>query len=462
MLLSGSLILLIVAAAGFQASSFNLSNGRSVRDGGLDQVPVRLYGRKSRSTKGYAYDADYDDVYSGTDGGGGSRQLERNYWDDGESERQQRGGMYKVKFDSASTVDPKETHLDWEVCSDGENEALVLLPPEAVERPTAILHFVGGTFFGSLPRVWYKGLLEGIVRNTQCAVVVTPIPVTLFKSPLDHISLSQKVKASFDNAWISVLEDEYGDLSDMPLCGLGHSLGARLLVVMTTLTGNKAQSPIPAYKSFILVSFTNYGASAGVPGVSTLLRQSKREERRAEVSRERGNRKKARKVNQKWWSDDDYPLEDGEELGELVDDLQNILKEQAARVRRALTPNSKDLEFYPSPHQLWKAIEEGSRYSVSETLLIQFDDDAIDQSVRLASAIQAANSSSLHFARLRGVHLTPLSVDETSDESRMGLSSASGALWKAVKGRGKHRSQESAMRDLRQSVCRYILDVVTK
>ena len=142
-------------------------------------------------------------------------------WDEEEDEEgitqasKPRGGLYKVQFDAAAEIDPKEIQLDWEQCSDGEADALVLLPPEAVERPSAVLHFVGGTFFGSLPKIYYRSLLEGLVRNTQCAIVVTPIPVTLLKSPLQHISLGRKLQASFESAWTNILEDEYGDLSDV-------------------------------------------------------------------------------------------------------------------------------------------------------------------------------------------------------------------------------------------------------
>jgi hypothetical protein len=35
-------------------------------------------------------------------------------------------------------------------------------------------------------------------------------------------------------------------------------------------------------------------------------------------------------------------------------------------------------------------------------------------------------------------------------------------VWKAIRGRSKTKVQEAAMRDLRQSIARYITDVVTK
>lgn len=260
--------------------------------------------------------------------------------------------------------------------------------------------------------------------------------------------------------------------STQPLCGVGHSLGARLLVVLTTLSRNQVRNPtIPAFKSFILLSFTNYGAAAGIPGVSTLLKQSKKQERTAQVKQDQSRRKQPRKTRQDWWLDDgDYGDDDDEEWEQLVGDLQDLLKEQTARVRDALTPNSKDLEFFPTPDQLWKAIKEDGRYQVPQTLLVQFDDDTIDQSAKLAQALHETTSSRVHFARLRGEHLTPISVLEQEqggggdgDGGWLGLSSrTSRAIWKSVKGRAKTARQESALRELRQTISSYILDVVTK
>lgn len=448
----------LVAVLTIQLTAINLAIGFSFHSHVRANRGQQYFAQEERQRGSYEY---YDNYYEDLDEDGSKEE----YWDDQSPNREakQRGGMYKVYFDSSTSIDPKETQLDWEVCSNGDSEALVLLPPEAVERPTAVLHFVGGTFFGSLPKVWYRSLLEGIVRNTQCAIIVTPVPVTLLKSPLHHVDLSRKLRSSLENAWTAVLEDEYGDLSDVPLCGMGHSLGARLLVVMTTLSQNKNVGSIPAYKSFILVSFTNFGAAAGIPGISTLLRQTKKQERTSQVSTERERRRDSRKAREEWWIDNNYSEEEDEEWNELIDDLQQLLKEQAARVRDALTPESKDLEFFPTPDQLWKAVENDGRYSIPQTLLVQFDDDVIDQSSKLAQILHETKSTEVRFARLRGAHLTPVSVDRGSDAGWFGLSSkTSVAVWKAIKGRDKSRAHEASMRDLRRSICRYISDIVTK
>ncbi len=94
---------------------------------------------------------------------------------------------------------------------------------------------------------------------------------------------------------------------------------------------------------------------------------------------------------------------------------------------------------------------------------MQFDDDQIDQSSKLAQILQGTNSSDVKFARLRGTHLSPISVSENDAGGWFELPSrASKTVWKAIRGRGKTKAQEVAMRDLRQSIARYITDVVTK
>ena len=442
-------LLFLLGGNGFQLfpSHSKLSENRLVHNFPLKAV------RRSDDYEYYNGD-DIDNEYD--------RGDDYNYWEEDPRRDEPKGGMYKVYFDGE--VDEKETKLDWEYCSNGDTEALVLLPPAAIDRPTSVVHFVGGTFFGSTPKLWYRTLLEGLVRNTQCAIVITPIPVTLLKSPLHHINLGKKLQRAFEMAWRDVLEDEYGDLKDIPLLGLGHSLGARLMVVLTTLTKNQPQT-VPPFKSFALISFTNYGASAGVPGISTLLRQSKKQERQARVNGERKRQRNARRARQDWWIEDDYDDEVDEEWDELVGELQGLIQDSATKVKTALTPKSEDLEFFPTPDNLWKALEKANRYGVPETLVIQFDDDEIDQSSKLAQILHDTNSTSIKFARLRGTHLSPISVAESTNTEGAWFklpAQASKRIWKIMKGRNKSKQEERAMRDLISSITRYITDVVTK
>ena len=454
-------------------------------------------------------------------------------------------------------VDSNTFHVDvleWESCDCGKaGTAHVLLPPNTA-LPSCIVHFVGGTLFGSEPTFWYKALLEDLVIHTKAAVVATSIPVNLpflteqsrnnknngAASPLDHIALISKIQRQFHTAYKTILEDEYGNLSTddstfkddtmaldaLPVIGMGHSLGARLLVVQSTLPrpvssptrrrrSSTTRKGAPNYKSYILLSFTNYGAAIGIPGVRQLLQASfaletetslqspaeerpRSETRPRQTSRKRSKRRR-RGDNDDWW-DDDEEEEDDEDLSEVWQDLQGIWQEQTLKLRKSLTPSSSELELYPTPDQLWKALIEDKRYGfrnhgkqqdaegkptpIQETLIVQFDNDRIDQSAKLAVAISSDSSVDkkgdealdrhvIKFARLRGTHVTPIAVSRTKDDRRGGRDDASwlervnasaGPLVMKLLTQqpDQTRSSEESLLELRQTITRFITEIVTK
>ena len=371
-----------------------------------------------------------------------------DYWeeDDFDLDNESRSNKVAIGIDD---IYNEVQSLDWEECDDG---CWVLLPPSYVTTPTAIVHFCGGTVFGSSPKLWYGPLLEGLVRATSCVVIATAIPITLVENPLQHVLLSRKLQRQFQSAYVNVVEDEYGDVSEVPVVALGHSLGSRLLAVLATLAPPK-NAAAPPYKSYILMSFTNYGASASIPGVQQLIKSRNRLD--SPETRPKRQRRKSE------YDDVDDDMFD-DELDEILDEIQESLWEQTSKVRDALTPLSEDLEFYPSPDQLWDALSKDKRYSVPETLIVQFDADEVDQSAKLAAIL--TNSSNVRYARLRGDHLSPVAV-EAKDGSWLDLpSKATKALLKLIRGRStREKATDTAiMRDLRQTIARYITDVATK
>ena len=379
--------------------------------------------------------------------------------------------------------------LEWEKYVTNSGTAWILLPPLSVTKPTCIIHFVGGTFMGSSPHIWYRSLLQDVVRHTSCAIVATSIPVTIDRSPLNHVRLSTQLLDQFRSVHQDVLVDEYGRdvIQSVPICGMGHSLGARLLAVLTTLTlGHIQQSrkgqALLSYKAMILISFTNYGAAAGIPGVATLSKKSRNIERQAQQQRKPSKRTK---MDTKWWDDDedsDYGTYGGYDFDDDDDDddswstiwneVADVIQLGATSVQNALTPPSEALEFYPTPEQLWTAIQTNGRYNIPQTLLVQFDDDEIDQSSRLATTI--LKCSDVKFARLRGTHLTPITRknDPTDADARTRSQSASflqqvnnnaeRILVKTLQGRQDAKRNVVAFLELRQSIARYITEIVTK
>ena len=342
----------------------------------------------------------------------------------------------------------QEEVLEWEPCStEKDGTAWVLLPPLSVQRPTAVVHFCGGTWLGSAPHIWYGRFLRDLVKHTSCVVIATTIPVTIFQT-LDHVRLAKKVSRQFETAYEEIVLDEYGVLHNQtPTVAIGHSLGARLLVVKSTL-GERVGSPRlpPPYRSAVLLSFTNHAAAAGIPGLAQLYQsaQTLQDPRREPT----GRRKRRRRDRE-------------DDLGALWNQVSESLQAGTHQLRSALTPPPDALEFYPSPDDLWDAVssEKGSRYNIPQTLLVQFDNDPVDQSSRLATAI----AGNVRFCRLRGTHLTPVGLAAGGDdgESDDEETSRDEPLGRLLARATMDRNPES-MRALRQSVVRYIMDVATK
>jgi Protein of unknown function (DUF1350) len=352
--------------------------------------------------------------------------------------------------------------LDWE---EHENGSWVLLPPPSVEKPRAVIHFVGGTFFGSSPKLWYGSFLEAICRACTSVVVVTAVPVTLVDNPLDHVRLVRTIQRNFESAYLDIVYDEYyrndpNSAQDTPTIALGHSLGSRLLAVLATLNPLRRQNSrfvIPPYQSYLLISFTNYPASVAIPGLRSLVQ-----------SRNQLNSPPRWSKDEKDRQEEDWDID--LELQEIIEDLQGTVLEQTTRVKDALTPQSEDLELYPTPDELWNALGTLNRYSIPETLLVQFDDDEVDQSARLATILTqnttSASLSSVKFARLRGNHLTPIDV-----QSKRWLDLPTRAtqkvlqLWNGDNAKSTSKDRQSSVADrhsLEETVASYIIHVIAK
>jgi hypothetical protein len=226
----------------------------------------------------------------------------------------------------------------------------------------------------------------------------------------------------------------------------------------------------------IFMSFTNFGATAGIPGVGTLYKARRRVDRQRRGAADRNRR--TRRGGEEAEDDDadeggvdvnafDFGEDDGDddddENASLWDELTNVVKESARWIRSNLTPDASALEFYPSPAQLWKALASaedggGGRYRVPQTLLVQFDQDRVDQSAKLAEALRG--SSDVRFARLRGTHLSPVSTPTLQRAGHAKRRRRAGSETAAA--RDTIEDQGSVLRDLRQTIVRYTTEVVTK
>jgi len=382
-------------------------------------------------------------------------------------------------------------------------------------RPNAIIHFIGGTFFGSYPRKFYGSLLEDIATKCNAVVVATPIPLILpgkglvnkvekwmfdedgiddddygrkrrgdtkaTNNPLDHLSLAESIQRNFNNVYRDVVLDEYCTymnatevedfMKDVPIVGIGHSLGARIQAISCShpsisqrcLSMGKGNRLIRSGRDgMVYLGFANWGASSSIPGVETLdrtVKKRKRGQQREEQQKRRGAGRRddvwddrrrpqnSRRRQRRRPRDDDrrrrynrydrYEAEDLDLVDVFGDVVQDVVK-GAKQIGEALTPETEDLEFTPTPNELWDNISDPDgcyRQSSRSNLIVQFDDDPIDQGSRLARTLLTAydeveedsqsnsttvkgdddNSPLPHdvkFARLSGGHLTPVTVRE--------------------------------------------------
>ena len=416
------------------------------------------------------------------------------------------GGEYHNDYDERYSS-PSTPTCEWETY----RSTPIVFPPlaqskndnEVPTRPKAIIHFVGGTLFGSYPRKFYGSLLEDISCKCDAVVVATPVPLVLpgkglvnrlekwmfdesgsdddyenwnrgqgrrkrqndresGTNPLDHLCLAETIQREFNNAYRDVILDEYcsdnaddGEVEEfmksVPIIGVGHSLGARIQAISCShpriskayLSMGKGNRLIRSGRDgMIYLGFANWEASASIPGVETLDRTVKRRSQRKQKEDNRGfgrrddvwdNRSRRRRYSRY----DRYEAEDLD-LADVFSDVVSGVANGAKQIGEALTPESDDLEFSPTPNELWDDLSSpDGRYSRScrHNLIVQFNQDPIDQGSRMARTLLTAyseellNSTSsvdndnkegqqgehLHnvkFARLPGGHLTPVTLQD--------------------------------------------------
>jgi len=128
----------------------------------------------------------------------------------------------------------------------------VLLP----RRPIGIIHFLGGAFVATLPHLSYRRLLEFLAQQGYL-VIATP-----FVNTFEHTAIAETVLWQFDRTRY-ILEDRYISERNLPVFGLGHSMGCKLhLLIGSLYEVNRSGN--------ILISFNNFAAKDSIPMMGQL------------------------------------------------------------------------------------------------------------------------------------------------------------------------------------------------
>jgi hypothetical protein len=215
------------------------------------------------------------------------------------------------------------------------------------ERPRAIIHFLGGAFVAAAPHLTYRWLLEALYAEGY-AVVATP-----FVNTFDHRAIASETLTTFNQGLI-FLRKQRPELKDLPIYGLGHSMGCKVHLLIGSDLINTPNAPTNAQINTpragnIFISFNNYPARKSIP----LL----------------------------------------EQVTQLVPDLQLDTR----------------MEFVPSPEQTLSLID--THYSTPYNLLLKFRSDTIDQTRPLSDVLVRRFPDTTTVRILKGTHTTPIAQD---------------------------------------------------
>ena len=108
----------------------------------------------------------------------------------------------------------------------------VLPPPSA--SCAGVVHFVGGALVGSAPQQAYGAFLEGVSDSANVCIVATPC--NGLDTGLDHWQAASEVMLRWCAAQSEIdtmlQTRQLPRLDALPVVGLGHSLGAKLLLLL--------------------------------------------------------------------------------------------------------------------------------------------------------------------------------------------------------------------------------------
>ena len=125
----------------------------------------------------------------------------------------------------------------------------LLRPPPDSGSPRALIHFLGGALVGASPHVSYRYVLERLAAKGYL-IVATPYDLSF-----DHLASCDAIIGRFERI-AGLLARTYGAL---PVVGVGHSCGALLQVLITSLFPDTPRA------ANALISYNNKPVSEAVP-----------------------------------------------------------------------------------------------------------------------------------------------------------------------------------------------------
>eukprot|EP01036_Dinobryon_divergens_P023719 gene23719-32100_t len=288
-------------------------------------------------------------------------------------------------------------------------------------KPYGVIHFLGGAFVGAAPHITYRYLLETLCDQGYL-IVATP-----YRLEMDYIRSCDQILSKFDAVAVD-LAAEYGPL---PVIGIGHSCGALLQTLITSLFPDTPRAVN------VLISFNNRPAAAAIPAFNEIIIP----------------------VSEQLMLGSAYNSTTTTSTSSLTGDPASNLRETISNIRStietlldsyaqsSIAPKFVSSELLPLYRQgveivdqipdLLLAIAQGQRefkpspadtkevcrrmYRARRTLLIKFENDELDESPDIEKVLREANTimrmkrpmieMEVTLKNMTGTHLTPLIQD---------------------------------------------------
>ncbi|XP_047340679.1 uncharacterized protein LOC124944468 [Impatiens glandulifera] len=280
------------------------------------------------------------------------------------------------------TESVRQSQYSWGSSGDwSEVEGAWVIKPKD-SQPNAIVHFVGGIFVGAAPQLTYRLFLERLAEK-GILVIATP-----YASGFDHFYIADETQFKFDRCLRSLQES----VEDLPTFGIGHSLGSVIHLLIGSRYALKRNGNI-------LMAFNNKDASLAVPLFSPVLVPM------------------AQRFGPLLSQIASSPtVRFGAEMTlKQLENLSPPILKQVLPLVEQLPPLYKDLvdgreNFSPKPEETRRLVR--SYYGISRNLLVQFKDDAIDETPTLAQLFSSGSAVSsmldMSIRTLPGDHGLPL------------------------------------------------------
>ena len=149
------------------------------------------------------------------------------------------------RFAEAMSTSTDRTFGNWEEMKGN----FVLRPSVDQGPPRALLHFLGGAIVGAAPHVSYRYMLEKLASEGYL-IVATPYDLSF-----DHLNTCDTVLTRFE----SIAGDLARTYGAVPVIGIGHSCGALLQLLITSLFPDTPRA------ANVLISYNNKPVEDAVP-----------------------------------------------------------------------------------------------------------------------------------------------------------------------------------------------------